>query len=795
MAQDQRNIQARASEINIREELEKYLRYWPWFVLSALLALLIAFFYLQHTSRVYSASASVIIKDGKNSQNSEMAAFQDLGLFNGMNSNSIENEIGLMKSRGLMRNVVNALDLNITYHDADALRNSELYEVSPVEIKVLSRKNKDDAIYYEYKISRSGDGIIISNLSNGNEVSAKLGKPVDLDFGVVSIQENENISWAGYPGEIIFKVHPVLNLAKHYSNSLAVSLKEKNSSLIELSLNDPVRKKAEDILDQLILEYNRETIEDKNLVATNTANFIDERLKIINGELDSVESGKVEFKEQNRLTDIQSESQMYVESAKEYRIKQERLATQLELVNAVLSYISDESSSDLLPANLGIEEANVNEAISQYNDIVLERNRILAGSSELNPVVKKLNAEISQLESNIVRSLNQLKKNLNITKSNLDQQVASVGSRISSVPSQEKQFRGIERQQQIKESLYLFLLQKREENSLSLAVTAPKAKIVDTALSSNIPVSPNIRSIYLTALLLGLGVPFAFFYIRNLLNNKVESRTDLEDIISNVSIVGEIPRIGKGMAELIEKNDRSVLAESFRILHTNLQYLLVNSGNKKKGVKIFITSTIKGEGKTFIAFNTATTLANSGKKVLIMGADLRNPQLQRFEAGAKHWQGVSDYLANEELELNRLIKKSSLHENLDLLSSGSIPPNPSELLRHSKTKNLFENLEEAYDYIIVDTAPSMLVSDTFLINDYADLTLYVVRAGFTERKLLDFPENSRKEGKLQNLSFILNDVKAANFGYGNKYGYAYGYAYGDENDNFWRKLKNRAAFW
>ena len=337
----------------------------------------------------------------------------------------------------------------------------------------------------------------------------------------------------------------------------------------------------------------------------------------------------------------------------------------------------------------------------------------------------------------------------------------------------------------------MFLLQKREETSLSLAVTAPKAKIVDAAYSSDEPVSPKPKIILLAALVLGLLIPFLYIYLKNLLSNKIQDRNDIEAVTKEIPIVGEVPSIAKKESDLIANNDRSVLAESFRILHTNLQYLLINAGDKFEGNTIFVTSTVKGEGKTFVAFNTALTLAYSGKKVLLVGADLRNPQLQRYESEARSYLGVSDYLVNDDLDLNNLITTSKAHESVHLLASGTIPPNPSELWRRKKAATFFKELEGKYDYVIVDTAPCMLVTDTFLINQYADITLYVTRAGYTEKKLLNFALDAKKDGKLKNISFVLNDVKAANFGYGNKYGYAYG----EESESFWKKLRGKAAFW
>ena len=389
------------------------------------------------------------------------------------------------------------------------------------------------------------------------------------------------------------------------------------------------------------------------------------------------------------------------------------------------------------------------------------------------------------MSSTIYSGLSQFKSNLTITLNDLNEQSNSISSKIAKVPSKERQFRDISRQQNIKEALYIFLLQKREENSLSLAATAPKAKIVDSAYSINSPVSPKSSVILIGSLLIGLAVPFLVLYIKQLLNNKIERREDIEKLTKSIPIIGELPRIAKGESDLIEENDRSVLAESFRILTTNLQYLLVNAKNEGKGYCIYTTSTVKGEGKTFTSINLAMTLANTGKKVVIIGADLRNPQLQRYDTESKSFLGVSDYLVNDDHALNTLINDSKFHPNLKLFLSGSIPPNPSELLRQKKFGTMLDELREQFDYVIVDTAPSMLVADTFLISQYADLIIYVTRAGYTEKRLLQFAIDSQNDGKLHDISFVINDVKTANFGYGNKYGYAYG----QEKASLWERFK------
>jgi len=767
MSQQNQISRPQEEEIDLREELEKYLKYWPWFALTVFVCVLLAFTYLKITTPVYHTLASIIIKDEKTkSPSSEMAAFADLGLLGGMGTNSIENEIGILRSKRMMTNVIKALDLNVTYFNEDAIKSPELYRNTPYFVQVLKMDEKVLSKYTKesennFRISMVGDDQFqLINTETEETIEGNLGEPVSIPFADIIVVKNTDfeINPENEISNVVVRFSNLESVVANYRSKLQINLTDKNSSLIELGLDDSVKAKAQEILDQLIFEYNQEAIEDKNLVARNTATFIDERLQIINEELDSVETGKEQFKEANRLTDIEAESEMFIENVSDYNKREQEIGTQLELANTMIGYLKSDAGSDLLPANLGIQEQSVNTSVEEYNTLVLERNRILSGSTEKNPVVRKLNSQIEQIRGNVLASFERLRSNLRVSQQELERQGSVINSKISAVPAKERQYRGIERQQNIKESLYLFLLQKREENSLSLAVTAPKAKIVDRAYSSVMAVSPKPKIILLAALILGLLIPFLIIYLKNLLNNKVKSREDVEKLVKDIPLVGEIPKVTGKENEMILTNDRSVLAEAFRILHTNLQYLIVNTAEKVKGNTIFVTSTVKGEGKTLVSYNLALTLANTSKKVLIVGADLRNPQLQRFEKDARTHLGVSDYLANDNLKLQEIILNSKNNDNLDLLPSGSIPPNPSELWRRKKTEEMFTDLEEIYDYIIVDTAPTILVTDTFLINKWADLTLYVVRAGYTEKKLLEFARDAKNDGKLHDVSFVLNDV-------------------------------------
>ncbi|MCL6216765.1 GumC family protein [Zunongwangia pacifica] len=789
------NTNFQEEEINIREELEKYLKYWPWFVMSAGIALILAFFYLKLATPIYSTTASIIIKDEdtKSPATSGLSSFADLGVLEGLKTSSIENEIGLLESKRMMTKTIKSLDLNIQYYYSDFLITKELYKNNPFKVSILSLNDEDlnKAVENEinfFTIKENKEGFEIYSENIDKKLKGKFGDPLNIGFADIVIRKNTNyIQPEKDSGEFSFKISNLENIVAVYKSKLKVALVDDNSTLIDLSLDDHIPAKAQDILDQLIVEYNKEAIIDKNLVASNTAEFIDERLKVINSELDSVEINKEEFKEDKKLTDIKAESEIFLNNASDFKKERQRVTTQSQLAKAMLDFLQKGDNSDLLPMNLGIEGEGVNQQISDYNELVLQRNRILESSTEKNPVIKNLDRQINQTRSVVTQSLQRLKSNLDISLNELENESELIQSRISDVPSMERTYRGIDRQQQIKEALYLFLLQKREENSLSLAVTAPKAKIVDNAYTNVNPVAPKSKLVLLGGLVIGLLIPFGIIYGKNLLNNKVKNRGDLERKAKQIPIVGEIPRIDKKENHLITEADRSVLAESFRIAITNMQYLLINKTDKQKGIKMLVTSTVKGEGKTFTSINLALTLANMGKKVIVVGADLRNPQLQRYDVGSRKHLGVSDYLINEDLQLNNLIEQTKFNKNLDFLTSGSIPPNPSELLRHRRLGEMLGMLEEQYDYIILDTAPCMLVADTFLISQYADITLYVVRASYTEKALLQFPIDSKEAGKLHDISFVLNDVDTANFGYyGNKYGYSYGYS---EDESFIDKIK------
>ncbi|WBL26404.1 GumC family protein [Zunongwangia sp. HGR-M22] len=757
----------------IGSEIKKYTKFWYWFILALIITLSGAYFYLKYSTPIYKATASIIIKNDASQGNSEAAyGINDASLF-GLGSQKIESEVSILKSRHLMKKVVKALHLNISYAIEGRFRTIELYDDKPFTVKMLTYDPKKLNIYSnQFSITYLGNNEFkILDRKDLKEYRVKSNEPIDIGFSKI-ILTNPKSGGLNLPVDVNF--NSMESVAANYGNKVALMQGENSSNVIRFELADAVPNRAKHVLDQLILEYNKDAIEDKNLIAENTASFINERLMIINTELDSVETGKVEFKKENRLTDLSSESEMFVQNASEYSKRKQEIGTQLELVNTILQFLASTDNDDLIPANLGLEANAVNQQISEYNTSILDRNRLLNSSTEKNPMVKRINDNIVQIKYNIIQSLKQSRSSLQISLHDLRRQSYNINSKISEIPLQEKQNRGIERQQKIKESLYLYLLQKREENTLALAVTEPKAKVVDEAYSTGIPVAPNPRSIFLGSILLGLLVPFSIIFASQTLDGKVRSKQDLQEYLSaEIPLIAEIPTLGRLKKNfLIQRKDRSVLAESFRILMTNLNAYLKKTFDNQNSKVILLTSSSKGEGKTFTTINLGITLANSKKRVLIIGADLRNPQLQRYTDDPKNFIGLSEYLSDN-ATVDDIVRKPSFHQDLDIIYSGSIPHNPVEILREDKLRTLFDHVRATYDFILVDTAPLMLVADTAILSEFSDLTLYLIKAGSTKKESLDFIQDAN-DGTLQNICCVLNCVQFANLRYGNKYGYGYG---------------------
>lgn len=752
--------------LNVLDIFMYLLSKWPWFLLSVLIFGSLAYLQYDRAPQVYFGNTTVIIKDPSSKATSSVGLDRYDAVINKVN---VSNEILLFRAKSLMYEVVRRLNADVSYKVKDGLRYRELYTKAPVHVSFLDAiPESSQALDVTLKDSTS-----VSVSLGDKVVGLKLNDTLTTPHGRVLITPTDycNSAWVGIP--IMVRKVPVSSKSQAYLGQFGIRQVEEESSILTLSLKDSSPEKTEDMLNTLVNVYNEDAINDKNQIAVNTANFINERLIIIEKELGGVESNLEEFKKQNKMVDIGSIAGRYLGESQKYNEESAKLEAQLQFAQYIKDYMTDPSKeTELIPANTGISDVNLETQIGQYNAIRLRRDKLMNDGSDKNPIVEELNNSLRSMKQSIIRSVDNVIVNINARLNDAQNYELRAQARVSSIPTKERQMLSIERQQKIKENLYLFLLNRREENALSQAMADNNARVIDIAESSPLPISPSRDRMLILGILLGLALPCVIFLMILFMDTRIHNRKDITDNV-NVPFLCEIPQDSKVEKRLAEGEKSRAVAEAMRILRTNMLFM----GKKDSKLQVItFTSFNEGAGKTFIAWNLAQSFVYARKRVALLDLDIRKGTLSRFLK--KHHHGVTNFLADDSVLLDDIIQKGEEGKTPDIITAGSTAPNPAELLMDARLDELISALKERYDYIIADNVPVGIIADATIANRVADLTIFVVRAGKFDRRQLPDVQSLYDEHKLNNMALVLNgtDLKRWGYGYGH-YGYGYGYGH------------------
>ncbi len=768
--------------IDFKLILFKYLSKWHWFALGVFICLSVAVFYVYFSPRYYMVTAKLLLEDeNKGADFSSNAVVSDMMGFS--STSSVENQAEVLKSENLMIEVFKELDINNTYSIPNGkFRWKEIYGYEvPIKLVLHQRYDyvevEDNSIIIHIK----NQDVFILETPDGTLNTFSFGQKISNYFGEFSIIKNPD--WFGESisanntqdsdfESIKIEFYYQNALGKHFSENLTVDIVNKLASVVTLYIVDTHPKKGEDILNKLIEVYNREAENEKNQIATNTIEFIDEQLVSLTKELEAIEQEGEQYKVQNSITDVGAESQLYLSSTTVNRQQLSQYSIQIEVLESIESYLQDQGTDyEMVPSTLSIDDPTLTGLIAQFNQLQRERERMLRTTQPNNPIVQNYNQQLTSLRASILENLKNIKNGLVISRDNLQATANQFQSRASKVPTMERKLLDINRKQGLKEEHYIYLIQKREEAVLTLAATTnSNSKVIDPASPSDEPVSPKKNLIYAFSLIMGLGFPFALIFIKDMWQDKIQSKSDVEKITST-KILGEISRNKdkKGGTFAISQSKRTLVAEQFRFIRSNLAF----STYKKPSKVIMVTSGMSGEGKTFFSINLGISLALVDKKVIVLEFDLRKPaMLAAFGINAPI--GISDYLGSNKYHLDDLIHPIPSYENLSVIGCGKIPDNPAELMMGVKLIQLIEELSNRYDYVLIDTAPVGLVSDSFILSELADVTIFMVRYNYSTKAQIKTIEDIRKNKKFKFPLIVLNDADLeVTYGYGSTYGKNY----------------------
>lgn len=772
--------------IRIQDLWSMFVPKWYWFAISLFITLTIAVLYLLSTPPIYTRTAAILVKDNSKSSSSTSAMndFSDLGIFK-FNTN-INNELLTLKSPTLMTEVVNRLGLNETFTIRKGLKNVDLYKVSPVTITFCDKIEVplSFTIKFSSKEAFAISELEISGEDIGETLSAQMGDSIQTSAGIMIVSPTQEFTDAFIGTSIRYVRGSVRAAVDTYSNALVAELGNEDATIINLSINDTSIRKAEDILNTLIEVYNENWIRDKNQIAVSTSQFISDRLGVIESELGHVDENISSYKSEHLLPDVQAASGLYMAQSAENNKELSTLNNQLSTAQYIRRELNTKQLDQTLPANSGIVSANIETQISEYNNLVLDRNRLIANSSEKNPLVKNMASSLQSMQRTIIQSVDNLIVSLNTQIRSLRRQEEATTNRLASNPNQAKYLLSVERQQKVKEELYLYLLQKREENELSQAFTAYNTRLITAPRGSMFPTAPRKMNILLVAFAVGLLVPAVGIFMKENMNTKVRGRKDLENL--SIPFIGEIPQYSGTKKKwwefkhrkrqdmkiiVVNEGNRNIINEAFRVLRSNMDFMASKDNNQHVFV---LTSFNPGSGKSFLAINIAISFAIKKKKILVIDGDLRHRTVSSYVDSPN--KGLSDYLNNQIEDWKEIIVSYKGYTNLHILPIGTIPPNPTELLEDSKLSMLIEALRPEYDYIFIDCPPVDIVADAQIIEKWADRTIFVVRSGLLDRSMLSELENMYTGKRFKNLSMILNGTESTGGRYGYRYGYHYGYA-------------------